>query len=439
MRRAILVTIDGWGTNFVGSYGNSLCQTPNLDHFAAQGIVFDRAYTSSPSVDAVLQSISNGQHPCERPLPGQIELAEVLQTLGKQAIFMTDDPEVAELPWVQCFNESFCFDPTQDDDGSLEQAASDWTETRLATFIEAALGELARFGEQADGLPDWIWLHLSGLAKTWDAPYEDRLQLCDEEDDPEPPHGIQPAVFEVSRDTDPDAIFGAACVAAAQAKIIDHLWLWLDAFLDEVIERDECLVILAGVRGYPLGEHRSVGFNCQDLYSELIHTPLIVQPGKMAIGSRDNTLVQPMSIWATVLNWLAIEVNEQATAATEIERRRLTVDLAAPHIDANSTNIMHPTLPAMCVIASSESTSLQVPRWSAIWQPSRDSNAIVPTEMIRLFLSPDDRWQQNDATSRAMEISETMQYTRDACLQWLSEGCPAENPPSLPECLMRRV
>ncbi len=437
LRKAILITIDGWGTNFVGTYGNALCGTPNLDDFAAHSIVFDRAYTSSPSLDEVLQSISHGQHPFERPLTGQNELAEVLQTVGKQSIFMTDDPDVAQLPWVQSFNESFCFDPTQDDDGSEKQEANDWTETRLATFIEAALGELAKFAEQEDSLPDWTWLHLSGLSKTWDAPYEDRLHLCDEEDDPEPPHGVEPAAFEVHRETDPDAIFGAACVAAAQAKIIDELWSWIETFLDEVIDRNECLVILAGARGYPLGEHRSVGFVSQELYSELIHTPLIVQPGKMKIGTRDSNLVQPMSIWTTVLQWLTDDTKEQTFIKTEIERHRLSTNLIAPHLeDAKDSQQV---LPVMCFVASSDSTSLQVPRWSAIWQPNHDVDSITPTDVIRLYLSPDDRWQQNNATSRAMEISETMQQTRDDCLQWLAEGCPIESQPSLPECLTRRV
>ena len=436
LRKAILVTIDGWGTNFVGAYGNSLCGTPNLDHFAANSIVFDRAYTSSSLLDAVLQSISNGQHPQERPLAGPIELAEVLQTIGKQSIFMTDDPAVAELEWVQSFNESFCFDPTQDEADSRDEEAADWTETRLAIFIEAALGELARFSEQSDGLPDWTWLHLSGLAKTWDAPYEDRLQLCDEEDDPEPPRGIDPAEFEVTRASDPDTIFGAACGAAAQAKIIDQLWVWLDAFLDELVDREECLVILTGVRGYPLGEHRSVGFLDNELYSELIHIPLIVQPGKMLIGTRDNHLVQPMSIWVSIIDWLGIGESQLQLAKAESEKRPLSTNLFASHMD---TAISPPTLPPICYVAILETSSLQVPRWSAVWEQINDPTGMDSSEAIRLYLSPDDRWQQNDATSRAAEISEAMLNVRNAYSQWLIDGCPRDSAPTLPECLTRRV
>ncbi len=415
-----------------------------MDRFAAYSKVFDRAYTSSSVLDVALQSISNGLHPLEPQQSGQTELAEVLQTFGKQSIFLTDDPDVADLPWVQSFNESFCFDPTRDvaeteDKKPDHQEPIDWTETRLATFLEAALGELARFSDQEDGLPDWTWLHLSGLAKSWDAPYEDRLQLCDEEDDPEPPHGMEPIAFEVNRDTDPDTIFGAACVAAAQAKILDELWSWLDAFLNETVDRSECLVILAGVRGYPLGEHRSVGFINQDLYSELIHTPLIVQPGKIPIGTRDATLVQLTSIWATVLGWLANEENASSFVRAEIARRRTTVDLAVTSSEACSNHESTRTLPSICFVASDEATSLQVPRWSAIWQPDFGCDSSNEAESIRLFLSPDDRWQQNDATTRAMEIADSMHSTREAYVQWLRGKCPSPSQPTLPECLTHRV
>ncbi len=436
MRRAILITIDGWGTNLLGTYGNALCDTPYLDHFSARSIVFDRAYSSSSSLAAVLQSISKGQHPCEPPLPGKVELAEALQTIGKQSIFMTDDPEVASLPWVQSFNESFCFDPDIEESQSQECAKTDWTETRLAMFVETALGELARFCEQPDGLPDWTWLHVSGLSKIWDAPYEYRLRLCDDEDDPEPPRQSEPASFEVNRETDPDTIFGAACGAAAQGKIIDQIWSWIDGFLEEVVDREDCLVILAGTRGYPLGEHKSVGIVREDLYSELIHIPLIVQPGRMPIGTRDNSLVQPMSIWSTLIDWLTVDSDNRQFSDSEVARRPMSKNLVATQTgDAASPRSSQ----LACLIETANAACLQVPRWSAVWQPKEDAEAMQLPEITRLYLSPDDRWQQNDATSRAHEISETMLEIRQAWLRWLSEGCPQDQRPILPECLTRPV
>ncbi len=436
MRRAILITIDGWGTNLVGTYGNSLCETPNLDRFAANSIVFDRVTSSSSKLEEVLKSIATGQHPCERPLEGQCELSEFLQTLGKQSVFMTDDPEVAELPWAQSFNETFCFDPSNDGPNTDEGEALDWTETRLAAFVETSLGELAKFGEQSNGLPEWTWLHLSGLSRTWDAPYEYRQQLCDDEDDPEPPHGTEPAQFRVDRQTDPDDVFGAACGAAAQGMIIDQIWSWIDTFLDEVVDREQCLVVLAGVRGYPLGEHQSVGFVSEDLYSELIQLPLIIQPGRMAIGTRDDSLVQPMSIWTSIANWLIAEPEKQTDLVEQVDRRRLSKILFTPHLSESPSK---QPLPVACLVATSNTFALQVPRWSAVWLSKTDSELGESGLTTRLFLSPDDRWQQNDVTTRATEIADAMAETRDAWLKWLSEGCLEDRCPSIADCLRQPV
>jgi hypothetical protein len=253
---------------------------------------------------AVLQSISSGFHPNQPRLTGQIELAEILQTIGKQSILMSDDPGIAESPWAQAFNESFFYDPDQDTGREPFDELTDWSDARLARFTEAALGELSRFGDAPDGLPDFAWIHLSGLSKFWDAPYEYRLALCDD-DDPEPPHGALPLNFEVNRGTDPDVIFGAICGASAQGKVIDQLWEWIEAFLDQFADRKDCLVILAGTRGYPLGEHRSVGYSHQDLYTEMVHIPLIIRLGDMPIGTRPVRLIDvvrarcPVWAWAT--------------------------------------------------------------------------------------------------------------------------------------------
>ena len=47
----------------VGSYGNNLIQTPNLDKFAEQGVRFLNAYANAPMCSASRQSVQTGQYP----------------------------------------------------------------------------------------------------------------------------------------------------------------------------------------------------------------------------------------------------------------------------------------------------------------------------------------------------------------------------------------
>jgi len=388
-------------------------------------------------------------HPCERPIDEPRSLAELLQTIGKQAVFMTDDPEIAQLDFMQGFNEVFCFDPTderapleiEDSEGDSEELSAaketaEWTETRLASFVEAALGELSRYAEHENGFPELTWLHLSGLARTWDAPYEYRTQLCDDEDDPEPPRGDNPASFDVDSKTDPDAIFGAACGAAAQGMIVDQIWNWIDTFLDEFVNREDCMVVLAGLRGFPLGEHHCVGLHREDLYSELVHVPLMIQPGIIAIGSRSDSIVQSMSIWTTLLHWLITESKFQEFVSQEVAERPLAANLLTM---AQSELLLSDLQTQACLIATDTSAYLQVRRWTALWNSSVDSKTNEHAFATRLFLSPDDRWEQNDVTSRAKEIAEAMEELRDAWQSWLSVGCPSSSRPALPDCLKRPV
>lgn len=47
----------------VSSYGDTVCQTPNIDRLADEGVQFDRAYTSCPVCTPARASIMTGQFP----------------------------------------------------------------------------------------------------------------------------------------------------------------------------------------------------------------------------------------------------------------------------------------------------------------------------------------------------------------------------------------
>lgn len=42
----VLIITDTQGANVVGCYGSTLARTPRIDQLAAQGVRFDRAYTT---------------------------------------------------------------------------------------------------------------------------------------------------------------------------------------------------------------------------------------------------------------------------------------------------------------------------------------------------------------------------------------------------------
>ena len=75
----LFVLSDDHSAPFVGCYGDKVIRTPNLDRFAAEGIRFDRAYTSTPQCVPSRASLMTGRSPIaiqmtrfSAPLAGEV-------------------------------------------------------------------------------------------------------------------------------------------------------------------------------------------------------------------------------------------------------------------------------------------------------------------------------------------------------------------------------
>jgi len=85
-RDILLITIDALRADHVGSYGYSRPTTPQLDQLAAEGVVFEAAYTATPHTSYAITSLMTGKY--MRPLLRQgvgaesQTWAEILQRFG---------------------------------------------------------------------------------------------------------------------------------------------------------------------------------------------------------------------------------------------------------------------------------------------------------------------------------------------------------------------
>jgi hypothetical protein len=438
LQRAVIITIDGWGTNLVGAYGNALCETPHLDAIAAHAAVFDRCWTSSLAVEETLRSIATGCHPLQANPPNLL-LGDELRHAGLATLFMTDDPVVANGRWLESMDEALLIDPDEEAITSLMGPESSealpeaaWTETRLARFLQAALGEWTRRRDRREGRPALTWLHLSGLSSRWDAPYDYRLRLCDLEEDPEPPREMRPAAFQVTAATDPDQIFGTACSVAAQGILIDQLFSWLDPLLHAEDSRGQCLWIILGTRGFPLGEHQSVGYPQPQPYAEQVHVPLLIQPGLLPLGLRIPELVQPTMLRDVIRKWLIAPPSSPVSDSATPPTPRL-----APSFPWEGQAAFPP---AACLVAGDDHRALQVERWNMVETTAGCGTIDPPSAALsQLYLAPDDRWQQNDIASRCLELHQEMRGLADAWESWLKNGADPQHQPPLPESLTRRI
>ena len=391
-RYVLVVTVEGLGTNLVGCYGGAIGPTKNLDSFACRSIVFDQFWADTLRPIDVLESMWTGRHFASRSNDPSAQC----HALYERAMLITDSIEVIE-------------ESTRGDFGSVllveaQADASDESDpTQITRLFEAALGQWAT---QRGEYPI-LWIHSRGLNGDWDAPYEFRCVMCDE-GDPEPPTGTIPVVLAITEETDPDEVFGLACAMGGQAMVFDDAWSMIEEVLGELGIADDCLQILAGVQGYPIGEHGWVGHGTPALYAEALHLPLVVRPGnQLDVGVRVPFMVQPNSILKTLVRWLGVD-------DAEVNSNGQCTDLVS---EVEALQAEHWPIKNQLSYSCFESqVHVAVPAWSCRWSAGAESNG-TDTERVELFATPDDRWQQNEVSQRAQSILEELTESRDAWLQ----------------------
>lgn len=440
MNKVVIVTIEGLGTNLVGCYGGSIGPTKNWDHFAAHAIVFDQFWADTLRPIDVLESMFLGEHFAKRSSGCAPEIPEAVSKLFAHALLVTDSLNVVEQMSGEFFGDMLLVesqvaepktdkddvDEAEDDDEDEEDdswgGAEAWEEhhesfdestdepsneepsTQITRLFEAALG---RWASVLDEYPI-LWIHSQGLNGRWDAPYEYRSIMCDE-GDPDPPIDTERAQLKLAPDTDPDVVFGMACAAGGQAIAMDDAWGMIEEMLDQLGISEECLQVLAGVSGYPMGEHGSVGYGPQSLHAETLHAeslhlPLIVKPANcLELGVRVPFMVQPNSLRKTISSWLNTEDSLSDSIGSGIDLVTQTDALPADQWPLGNQ---------LAYSCFENQFHMAVAAWSCRW-----SDATSGGDCVELFAMPDDRWQQNEVSQRAVAIVGMMTEQRE---KWLA-------------------
>jgi len=298
MKKAIILSVDGLGTNLVGAYGNSLCPTPNMNNLAARSICLDQLWADSSHTIQVLESLLTGTHRLSRDFEAFSDWTQWIE----QGILITDDKRLVESAVAHSFERVIYVEHQTEFQQEDE-------ETEFEELLEAALGAWVAESQ----VYPLLWIHSRGLRGAWDAPYSYRKIMCDEED-PEPPQDTFPISFKVDDKTDPDDVFGVSCAVVGQVVVIDQAIGELLGTIKELNQENDTLIGVIGISGYPLGEHGMVGGESGALYAESLHCPCMLQFGGMLpVGIRLPTIVQPHEIGDWLAAWLNADGPELTT------------------------------------------------------------------------------------------------------------------------------
>lgn len=332
-RPTIVIAIDGLRAAALGAYGQTAYETPAFDTLAADAVTHDWCYAPTP-------------HPADL----YARLADRLRRFS----LVTDDRQ-AVAPLLDVAAKVHAIDPPQPAESGVPTVMS---------AVWAKIAEQTVAWASAEESP-LLWVHTRGLEGPWDAPASLYESLLDE-GDPPCEEGVDPPDAALDGDELHEAAFQASCRYAGQVMVLDScLAAWLD-LVEGLMEGIDYRLIVAGLRGFSLGEHGRVGGADERLFSERQQIPLFICEGDLALRfTRDPT---PLTLETALLSRLHGEASPPAkvTMRSNVAEALVTEDRL-----------------------------LRLPRGDS--------------DEAELYVKPDDRWEQNDIASLELATVEEMQ------------------------------
>ncbi len=402
-RHAICLCIDGLRASALGTYGSTACPTPQLDALASRAVVVDWLFADSPTREGFYRSVWEGQHALRRVNESRLpaDPQSILRRLSESAfgqLLVSDEHSLIKQA------DDLPFDQAVFLENHATSSADEMELTCLTRFFSQAIEQIVVWRESEQGINNLVWLHSQGMAGPWDAPLTMREQLL-AEDDPAAAEFVQPPRAQRDID-DPDEILAFRTAYAAQVMVLDTC---IGAFVDtieDLFAGSETLIMLFGSRGFPLGEHGSVGTDCAELYSEALHLPWLLLPcGNRTPLPRQSSLSQPADIGATLLDWFGLGESLGATDGLSL----LPTDVASRQCNRQ----------LIAAVGESGESMVRTPAWSLTEMESTDK----PTAP-QLFTKPDDRWECNDISALCPEVVDQLRSE----LRHLQSVCQTDQP-----------
>ncbi|MBX7165456.1 MAG: sulfatase-like hydrolase/transferase [Pirellulales bacterium] len=405
----LVIAVDRLHIGYLGCYGNSWIGTPGIDGFAAAGLVFDQVLVDSPRLGSLYTTYWRGVHaaahaglaPHQRR--GDAALPARLTAAGYHTLLVTDDEHVARHRLAGGFTERW-----------LARSPTVASTGRKRTSLERVFIQAGR--RLTDARPPFcMWVHSRGLGAPWDAPLSRRRQYA-EIDDPLPSDAREVPRLKLAADYDPDLLQGHRWAYAGQVTWLDDCLAAFTGLLDESGLADDTAVLFLSTRGFLLGEHGRVGARPPMGHEELIHVPWIWQvPGEDLAQSRSEAIVQPDDLAPTLAALLGVSDDFPGATGHNL------VPLLRGEVSAVRDRAV-----TVCRRPDGEDRSefaLRTAAWHLreLRRPGRSSR--------ELFVKPDDRWEQNEISSRADSVAEELEAALDAWLVAARQGQLALLPP----------
>jgi arylsulfatase A-like enzyme/Flp pilus assembly protein TadD len=279
-RNVILITIDTLRADRLSCYGSRRVYTPAIDRLAAEGVLFERAFTTTPLTAPAHASMLTGRYPSTHGLrlngASVLDARETTLAEAAQARGMRTAAVVSCLVLESRFGLNQGFDLYYEEGIS---AAGDehglwYDERKAAKSVARAL----RWLQAESDRPFFLWLHLFDPHH----PYE-------------PPPPFKESYEE--RPYDGEIVY----TDRALGKLLDAV--------ERLGLHENTLIILAGDHGESLGEHQE-NFHGTFVYDATVRVPMIIRAPGGRRGARVADIASTLDVMPTALDALGIPVPE---------------------------------------------------------------------------------------------------------------------------------
>ena len=279
VKNVLIFLVDTLRADHLGCHGYYRSTSPNIDNFAAESVLFERAYSVSPwtrtSVVSMFSSMYPVAHACQdrEDIADEdlVMMAEIFKANGfRTGGFSTNVSVSAQFGCAQGFDEFTYFDrkpwfaarPGRPDPGYVP--------------IEGMMPETLAFLEGVGDDPFFLYFHCSD------------------------PHAkyLPPQEF---------ALWGSQQINRYDGEIryVDHYFQELIDHLRRTDKLDETLVIFTADHGEELYDHGEQGHG-HTLYNELLEVPLIVRHPRFS-PARRSEIVRLVDVLPTLIEVCGLE------------------------------------------------------------------------------------------------------------------------------------
>jgi len=325
----VQIVSDTFSRDHLGCYGNDRIHTENLDRFASQSMVFDRAYVASHPTIPNRHDLFTGRYTfiysMWSPLPeNEIILSQLLRQAGYTTMLIVDTPHmIRDAHYFDRGFDGWWWIRGQEHDRYMTNPTKDSTERREAFgtqylqnvssrrfeedyFVAQTMTSATKWLELNYDQHEKFFLHIDAFDphEPWDPPkwYADMYNPDWKGGDVAGGAYVLGVNRPATSDLAEDELDRLRALYAGEVTMVDR---WVGKLLQKIEDLglfENTAVIFTTDHGTYLGEHGYVGKRDR-LYEEVAHIPLMVRmpDSEGSLRGRCGAIVQTPDLMPTIL------------------------------------------------------------------------------------------------------------------------------------------